>query len=88
MNELQGWLFEQTNGGELSFAWCCCGNWDVKTQIPKQCQISGFVMCLCFGKDFCFNFCENSLNVPKMFNEWINLKDMYNAFTGQNNYYL
>lgn len=26
---------------EKKFAFVCCGNWDVSTQIPKQCKISG-----------------------------------------------
>ncbi|KAJ8908295.1 hypothetical protein NDN08_008386 [Rhodosorus marinus] len=29
------------NSNENRFAMVCCGNWDVKTQIPKQCKLNG-----------------------------------------------
>ena len=62
MNELWGWLHEQTRRGELKFVWVCCGDWDAKTQIPRQCAISG-------------------LSLHNSFDEWINVKTWFNAFT-------
>jgi len=38
LKQLDEWL-EETGAKKYTFAFVTCGNWDIKTQIPKQCSI-------------------------------------------------
>ncbi|KAG8386360.1 hypothetical protein BUALT_Bualt03G0140800 [Buddleja alternifolia] len=47
IEQFEGWLYKhklwtkEQDGNLNEAAFVTCGNWDVKTQIPKQCEVSG-----------------------------------------------
>lgn len=41
LSDLQEWVGEMEVAAGVPSAFVTCGNWDIKTQIPKQCRLSG-----------------------------------------------